>query len=268
MSMRKLIAALLLAGGLPAQEGQEGPKPGWPCVEGRAVDPDYLELSESTGGQLFLFQKGEVEHAALVMGAGYSHPSTVVRAVGRLSGTREFDIPVDSTIRSLLVLASLQCRAGISVSRPNGEWMTAATSTEFVDLRAGQIVRADNPEPGKWRIRLSGNGLFVLSALAKTEITLRGVRFLDQGGTPLSRPRLGEKQRMEVQVDGDVSDVSFQLAGPAGEPVPAVEAAEQELWVTPPERFRVVVTGSDAAGWPVRRVHPVLFRAEKAPSGA
>ncbi len=257
--MRKpAITLLLLAGALFAQEGQEESKPGWPCVAGRAVDPTYVELSESTGGQLFLFQKGEVEHAGLVMGASYSHPSTVVRAVGQLSGAREFELPVDSTMESVLVLVSLQCRKAIGVFQPNGVEMTAANSTQFVDLQAGRILRIDNPEPGGWRVRLSGSGLFVLSVLAKTQIKLGEVRF------EVTPPQLGVKQKMEARVAGDVSDVKFQLAGASGETVGQVESAEGVLSVTPPvERFRVVMSGTDAAGWPVRRVHPVLFRAEK-----
>ena len=209
--MRKpVIALLLLAGALFAQEGQEESKPGWPCVAGRAVDPTYVDLSESTGGQLFLFQKGEVEHAAPVMGASYSHPSTVVRAVGQLSGSREFELPVDSTMESVLVLASLQCRNAIGVFRPNGIEMTAANSTQFVDLQTGRILRIDNPEPGRWRVRLSGSGLFVLSVQAKTQIKLGEVGF------EVTPPQLGVKQKMEAGVAGDVSDVKFQLAGRRG----------------------------------------------------
>jgi hypothetical protein len=142
--------------------------------------------------------------------------------------------------------------------------MTAANSTEFADLQTGRILRIDNPEPGKWRVRLSGTGLFVLSVMAKSEIRLGDVKFLESGGTALNRLRLGVKQALAAGVDGDVSDVKFHLAGPEGEPVADVEATEAVLAVAPPvERFRVVMTGRDAAGWPVRRVHPVLFRAGK-----
>src|SRR5215510_9146942 len=107
--MRKaIVLTAWFACALHAQNGQQGSRPGWPCVAGRAVDPAYLEVSESTGGQLFLFQPGELEHAAMVMSAPQTHPATMVRAVGHLSGTREIEFPVDSTARSILVMASLQ----------------------------------------------------------------------------------------------------------------------------------------------------------------
>ena len=108
---------VVIAGLLRAQDGQSGARPGWPCVPGRAVDPTYLEVSESTGGQLFLFQKNEVAHASLMINAPHSHPATVLRAVGNLNGTRDFEVPVDSGIASLLLLVSIQCRNAILVSR-------------------------------------------------------------------------------------------------------------------------------------------------------
>src|ERR1041385_1196419 len=133
--MQKAVIGFLLTGVLFAQDPQQqGSRPGWPCVPGRAADPAYLETSESTGGQLFLFQKGEVEHASVVMSASFTHPSTVLRAFGHLSGTRYFDFPVDSTIESLLILASVQCRNAIAVSRPNGAEMTASNSAQSADL--------------------------------------------------------------------------------------------------------------------------------------
>jgi hypothetical protein len=254
------VLVLMLAGTLWGQVGQEGPRPGWPCVAGRPVDPTYLEISESTGGQLFLFQKGEVAHASLVMGAPYTHPSTVLRAIGNLSGTRDFEFPVDSSIESLLMMASLQCRNAIRVSRPNGSELTAANRAQSVELQAGRILRVDSPEPGAWKVRLAGTGLFVLSVVAKTQLRLSGVKF--------SQPRLGVRDNVEARVSGPVSNVKFQLVGPAGELVSSLEATEPTaegtylVPVTPPvERFRILMSGTDASGWPVQRTHPVLFRA-------
>src|SRR5437899_4427134 len=117
--MRHVSLLVLTAVLMCAQDGQQENRPGWPCVAGRAVDPAYIETSESTGGQLFLFQKDEIAHATLAMTASSSHPATVFRAVGHLSGTQEYDFAVDSTIESIIVLASLQCRKEVAVLRPN-----------------------------------------------------------------------------------------------------------------------------------------------------
>jgi hypothetical protein len=174
------------------------------------VDPAYLNISESTGGQLFLFQKNEVAQASLVMSASYTHPATILRAIGNLSGTRDFEFPVDSAVESVLVLASLQCRNAVLVSRPNGTELTAANSAQSVDLQAGRILRIDQPEAGRWRVRLSGTGLFVLSVLAKTNTKLSAVTVF------------GVPQNVEVHLAGqfilvsgvDASALPFQRVYP------------------------------------------------------
>jgi hypothetical protein len=269
------ILLIILAGSLFGEDGQRVPRPGWPCVAGRAVDPGYLEASEGTGGQLFLFQRSEVAQASLVMSASYTHPATVMRAVGNLSGTREFEFPVDSSVESLLVLASLQCRNSIRVSRPNGSELTAANSAQSVDLQAGRILRVDSPEPGKWSVRLTGTGLYVLSVLARTNITLAGVTFSAAGDESLERPsRLpsplpGVRQTLAAPLSGEAAHVRFQVVGPAGDPVSDLDTpepaatGEYRIQFTPPaERFRIRVTGTDPTGWPFQRTHPVLFRTE------
>jgi hypothetical protein len=239
-------------------------------VAGRAVDPAYLETSESTGGQLFLLQRNELAHASLFMSASFTHPATVLRAVGNLSGTRDFEFPVDSTMESFLVMASLQCRNAIHILRPNGSELIAANSAESVDLQAGRILRIDSPEPGKWKVQLTGTGLFVLSVAAKTDLRLTDVSFY---ATSEDRPRLvhplfGARQSLAAHITGEVSGVQLQVVGPAGDLMAGGDAAEASAKgayrsdITPAsERFRIAVTGTDANGWLFQRTDPVLFRA-------
>ncbi len=143
-----VLSIIVLAGLLQAQDGQSGARPGWPCVPGRPVDPAFLDVTESTGGQLFLFQKNEVAQSALVGNASHTHPATVLRAVGNLNGTRDFEFPVDPGTASFLLLASLQCRNAILVYRPGGQELTDRNSALSLDLQAGRILRIDQPEAG------------------------------------------------------------------------------------------------------------------------
>jgi hypothetical protein len=264
----KLLCLIVLfaSGSLCGQTGQEGPRPEWPCVAGRAVDPAYLETSESTGGQVFLFQKSEIGQAGLFLSADFTHPATVVRAIGSLSGPGEFEFPVDSTMQSLLVMASIQCRKSIGVFRPSGTEMTTANSTQSVDLQASRAVKMDNPEPGKWKVRLDGSGVFVLSIRAQSPLRLSGIEFLDESGVT-SQPRLGIGQTGVAHVSGKVGALAFEVLGPNGEMLstcetPQVTSGSYQFLVTPAvERFRIRMTGVDASGWPVQRTDPVLFRA-------
>ena len=268
---------LAMAGAAAAQQGQQGSPAAWPCVAGRPVDPAYLEISESTGGQLFLMQKGEVAHASAVMSASFTHPATILRAVGQLSGARDFEFPVDPSVESLLVLASVQCRNAVTVSRPDGSELTAANAAQSIELQAGRILRVDAPESGKWKVTLSGAGLFVLSVLAKTTIGIGQVKFLDDaaaaggGESPprLSQPRRGGGQNVEVAVSGDPAKVKFELVDAGGAVVAELDPAQSAdgVYKSPltvgVERFRLVLRGVDESEWPVLRTHPMLFRAER-----
>jgi hypothetical protein len=272
-----VLSIIVLAGLLHAQDSQSGVRPGWPCIPGRPVDPAYLDVSESTGGQLFLFQKNEVARTSIVMNAPHTHPATVLRAVGNLNGTRDFEFPVDASIASILLLVSLQCRNAILVSRPNGTELTETNSALSLDLQAGRILRTDNPETGQWRVRLTGTGLFVLSVLARTDIALTGVTFSTNRGATngeeqISRmrdPLLGVRQDLEVQLSGQVSRLRLQLVDASGGPISDMGALDRTAEgsyltrLTPQaERFRILVTGADASAWPFERMYPVLFRAQ------
>ena len=257
--MGKAGVLLLLAGGtaLYAQQGQERPRPGWPCVPGRAADPAYLEVSEGTGGQIFLFQKGEVAQSGVVMNASHTHPATILRAVGNLAGTRDLEFPVDSSVKSILVLVSLQCRNEIRVTRPSGSELTAMNSAQSVDLQAGKNLRVDNPEPGVWRVRLTGTGLYVASVQAKADVALAGVSVSIDG----------EGRNVQGRISGEVSNVRMQLVDAAGSRISDVETMETDgegAWRASAaprgERFRVLVTGIDGSGRPFQRVDPVLLK--------
>lgn len=250
----RLALPILFAGSLLAQEGQQGARPNWPCVPGRAMDPNYLDLSESTGGQLVLFRKGEVEHAGPVMSAAYTHPATILRVVGQLNGTREFEFPVDSTVQSILLLSSVQCRERVLAVRPSGVVLTGQNSAMLVELKSATILRVDQPEPGKWKVRLQGSGLYVLSVLAKAEIGL----------TQVASP---EAESLEFHLAGQASRIGVQLVDATGAPMSGVivpeGTAEGSYTAGIPartHRYRVLVTGQDSAAWPFQRVHPNLFR--------
>lgn len=260
------LLLLAIAVCLRGQTGQEGPRPEWPCLAGRAVDPAYLETSESTGGQVFLFQKSEIGKAGLFLSAQSTHPATVLRALGMLSGPGEYEIPIDSTMRSLLVMASVQCRKAIGLYRPSGAEMTAADSAQVVDLQAGRGIQVDNPEPGAWKVRLEGTGVFVLAVRAQTPVRFARVDFVDDAGAPVT-PRLGVPQRVAARISGEIGSVAFEVLGPSGERLSSAETPDgsegrYQFVITPAtERFRIRMTGVDASGIAVQRDYPVLFRA-------
>ncbi len=141
------------------------------------------------------------------------------------------------------MLASVQCNEGIPLSRPNGGALTAANSARSVDLKAGRIVRVDAPEPGKWKVKLSGTGLYVVSVRAQTRLGVSDVHFQN-----------GEERTIAGHLSGAVSgarllltDGSAEAASDVGEP--AIEDGSFQSQAAPPfARFRVMVSGQGLDG--------------------
>ncbi len=269
---------MVLVAGLSAQDGQRTSRPGWPCVPGRAVDPNYLDLSESTGGLLFLFQKGEAAQSAPVMSAPYTHPTTLLRLVSNVNGSRDAGFPVDPSVESLLLLASVQCRNAVLVFRPSGSELTASNAALSIDLAAGRILRVDRPEAGEWRVRIAGTGLFVLSVLAKTDLRLTAVTFssnrplnaAEENSPPSRVPAFGVTQTLNFELPGPVAHLSARLVDASGGPISNLEPPERisagvyrTSLSTPAERYRLLVSGEDSSAWPFQRMYPVLFRAQQ-----
>jgi hypothetical protein len=85
----------------------------------------------------------------------------------------------------------------------------------------------------------------------------------------MRNPLFGVPQDLDVQLGGEVSRVRLQLVDATGNRVsemgPLERTAEGHYLtsLTPQaERFRILVTGTDASAWPFERMYPALFRAE------
>ena len=253
--------------------------PGWPCI-GRP-DPAYFKIAEASGGQVFLFDPSELGASAVLMSEGMRHPATVLRVAGSLvEGVHSFDVPIDSTIESVLFSISLQCLQVVEIATPTGALLE--DGGEGVDahrFEAGRVIVVAHPPAGAWRVTVSGRGLFFLVVQARTPLALDGVRFVAPSGRPghgglfpvHGPPAYGVPQWLEVTVGGDVRAPRFQLVSSANEllqpielrPVTEESSGETRTFlgqVTPRSRqFRVAVSGVDATGAPFQRVHAPLY---------
>jgi hypothetical protein len=255
------VVALLLPSGVRGQ--QRGNDPGWPC-KGK-VDPVYVRTAEATGGVVMLFKPGEVAGAVAEMTASNRHKELVFRAGGQLAeGDYEFEVPLDSTIKSAYFFISMQCLQAVSLIRPSGDMLrTDEASVEYNHFEAIRLFTLTEPAPGPWKVRVAGRGFFSLIVKADTDVRLTDVTF-SASGFPVKR----EPQQLGVRIAGAVSDIAFQFIsssaatiGPlALELAPERDDRTYAGEVTPPGGdFRVAMSGTDEKGFRVQRVRNLLY---------
>jgi hypothetical protein len=252
----RLIAAIACGfTAAAAQDQAQRPADGWPCVAGRTIDPAYLNLAEDTGGFLFLFQKGETGKSGPLLSSTFTHPSAILRGVGQLTGTREFEFLVDPTIESLFIAVSMQCKQAIAVISPTGSEVTPGNASLSDELSAGRLVRVDQPQQGRWQLRVAGQGLLVVLVLAKTELRVTEV-------TPVP-----ESSKVTVHLTEGVHQPVYWLADAAGGRIARLDPGESSetsaVLEVPADtgRYRILVEATDAEGHPVQRMWaPLLGR--------
>ena len=251
--MRLVLVAMsaLAAWGQATQGGAQQPqyRPGWPCTgKERAFDPTYSKIAEATGGHLFLFDKSEVSGMSVLATGDLKHKDTIVRTSGKLESYVDISIPVDASVDSLFVVASLQCMQTIQLYDPQRSSVTGEPAADHW-FRAGRIATILKPVAGEWLLRLAGTGAYSVAVQAHAA----------QG---LHRVEVREKT-LSLRVSPEISSPRFRLVGPAGETIQtlALEPDPESLgrfsgaFEPGAKQFRVLV--ENGAGF--QRVDPRLF---------
>jgi len=243
-------------------------------VGGRAVDPSFVKASEATGGQVFLFDRSEAGRSLVVMKYSRTREDTIWRATDTLStGVREFSFPVDSTVESLLVSVSVQCRQSITLYRPtNTEVRAGDPEVEENQLKSGLITLLTRPAAGTWRVRLAGVGMFFAVVTAKSSISIDSAEFVEPGGRPgheglfpVKGPvHMGEQRTMSARLTAPTGQKHFRVVDFAGQTLESLDLKPSddtgsasdflgEVVLKHPE-FRLAVQGVDEAGYPYQRI--------------
>jgi len=273
MPRPRTIGAIALAAScacavLTAQDQQPGARLGWPCA-GRP-DPTYFKLAEATGGQFFLFHPSEVNDSGRLMAASMTHSATVLRAGGQLSaGLHEFSARVDH-VDSLLFSIAVQCLDIVEIVRPSGALLQASDpGVDYHQLEAGRIITLPHPDPGLWKVRVSGSRLFLAVIQANGALSLGTLAF-----EPAGSPRTGVTQVVRFRLGGGADDVHARLVTQGFKDLGAVPLRIERTdlgdefagEIHPPTvPFRLVITGRDADGLPFQRVHAQLFDPRQQP---
>jgi hypothetical protein len=217
------------------------------CIPRFRADPAVIRISEASGGQVLLLSPQEIADPAIARAQPGFNDQTILRASGTLSGrVHEFTAPVERGVRSLQFTVFAECVKTVTVMAPSGR------EVEGARFSSGRIVMVDGPEPGAWKVRLSGTGYYSAIAQAKGAIALALPRFDPAGG------------KIEAHLGGEFDSAQFLLLARDGSVVRPVHLERsgsdfRGALAAPDEPFRIGVEGKDAAGFAFRRVHPALF---------
>jgi hypothetical protein len=261
-----LVAALTPGGAARAQQQAPGARGNWPC--GARLDSTYFQLAEATGGDMLLLAPWEIADSAALVQASSRHPRTIFRLGGTITpGSHEFRVQIDPSVESVMFSISVQCLQTAEVVRPSGEPASGDGVTDMSNFVAHRVVIVDRPAAGPWTIRAAGSGVAGVTVKARSALGIADVEFAATGSDRFGPvPAAGVENVVRIVVNGRPARVEAALVDAAAKEIAALSlapGASDGTYVasfTPGTvGFRVLVRGTDAAGAPFQRVHPLLY---------
>ena len=239
-----------------------------------------VQVSEGSGGQVFLLDSSEVASSATLLMASHGHDETLRRVVGELDpGVRTIDVHVDPSVERVLFSVSLQCLQEIELVRPSGRPVAASDpGVTWTAFQAGRQVGVDTPEPGLWKLQLAGKGLLFLVVHANASLALENSQLVrvaggpgHEGFFPDDAPLLpGTRRLMEIRLSPGILEPTFGMRSSSDTVLGTLPPTRQQTsgdeqiylseFLVPSTPFRVVVTGRDAAGNTVQRAQGTVFQ--------
>lgn len=279
------LAAVCLAAAAPGQQAtQSNPsRPFAPDACGPA-DPTYIRSAEDTGGLPMFLQRSEAVKAMKFMAASVGENRVnFLWAADTLRGdTREFTVPVDSTVQNVTFAMSTDTKGTLlKVLNPAGAEIKAGdTGTNVTELNCGRFLTLTHPSSGEYRLRVSGSGRFWLTAEGRSDIFLVGLEFVELGGRIghegmfriSGQPLADHPATLQVEIQKETQDVAFHLLSPAGKTLQEIALSGEESggdtreysgnFKLPATPFRVVATGRNKQGERFQRLENTLYHAE------
>jgi hypothetical protein len=240
----------------------------------------YFEMSEITGGQVFVVDKSESEKLTQIsdtMLSSYYAP--IVTLSGALTaGKKSYEFKVDSTTDKLSVFISITSGSvSASISRPDNSVVGANdVGVKHTALSSLIIYEITNPRVGDWKLNLSGSGEFSVNIAGNTPLSFDNLKFVAYDNRSIHSgffviegfPIAGSTSAIEATLSDVTSDVSFELRSKSGKVLGALKLDVvdeypgvktvflKEDFVVPNEDFVVYAFGKDANGKAFQRVMP------------
>ncbi len=248
------------------------------------IPPEYGRVAAETGGHLLhLFADTSV--FPLIFPHVASDPGDVLSESGTVNGdVREFTFslrPGLETAALYVVFDPLASRGTTELIRPFGE--LAQDSDPDVTFDGldfdGLAINVNSPQPGLWRLRVSGFGNFETEAIAKTVgvnrfefVTLAG-RPGHEGLFPIHGQPVGSgPHTVLANLGGPIDTASFRLVDLQGNTLQTVQLAQGDpnagpgeftgTFELPTQTFQAAVSGDLTDGTRYERLFPQVFRVQ------
>ncbi|MCC8669550.1 MULTISPECIES: pre-peptidase C-terminal domain-containing protein [Xanthomonas] len=252
------------------------------------IDPSYIRVANETGGQVFRLTPSQMPRTAplIVSRLGSGLQSIAIKTGVAATSSPGTEIAVDSGMRVLSISVTTPANNSgasyaVQIRKPNGALLQATDVGASINaIESGTIAVQQAPEPGIWRVHVSGSGPYELAASGKSKVELLKFGFVQGSGdihggySPIAgQPRAGESTLAEAKLVGATSGVTWNLINESGSDLGAVSLTSNFVHdgdrsavmglISPPNvPFRLVATGLDSTGTRFTRVHPTLFKGQ------
>lgn len=246
----------------------------------------YDEVARATGGAVYKFDEG-LEGAGDIMIATYGSEILVSETFELYKETKTIRVPIEASVTMVLfTVTALQGKPAAEITDPLGTSLKdylvrKPQEVKEISLENGEAIIVHYPEPGMWKLKVSGTGnLHVkvdIKSDKKNNVSFDDFEFVELRGRPghqgyfkTFRPLApGQEMKAKATLFGSPQDVRVEFIRSSGDSYPGYggrvipEAKGSNSYYgdfkIPPNSFRVMMTGKDKDGNPLQRLFNPLF---------
>ncbi|MDR0761913.1 MAG: hypothetical protein LBF13_02550 [Campylobacteraceae bacterium] len=244
-------------------------------------DLNYFEISDITGGQVFVIDKSEAEKLAELSNIlinNYYVELANIYDKSTSKNIKSYEFKVDSKTDKISITVSIiDGNATAFVIRPDGSIVkTNEFNVQHTLLSSVMVYDIKNPDIGTWKVDIEGNSEFIINVAGNSPLSFDNFKFVEYSGRTEygslfeidSFPVAGTVSAAEATVSDTISDVRFELKSRNGDLLETLtfNAADQYLntktiflkedFVIPNEDFVVYAIGKDENGIEFQRALP------------
>ncbi|MDR0664504.1 MAG: hypothetical protein LBF86_03175 [Helicobacteraceae bacterium] len=241
-------------------------------------DSKYFEISDVTGGQVFIINPSEAGKLAELTDILLSDYATGFLTIGdklTADNNKSYSFKADLKTNKISIFISLlNGSATVKIVKPDGSAVKPDDEgVKRTVLSAVVVYEIDAPQIGEWQIGISGSGEFSINVIGDSPLSFSKFKFVEYDNSAHpgffeieGYPLAGSETAVEATIWGAVSDVYFEIRGKQGNKIdrlnlnivdeyPQVKTVFlKEDFIVPDQDFIVYAFGQDENGTDFQRV--------------